>query len=109
MIGPLPAGFFFRPGVPNEQDVLHGVGVHELTDEERRRLTLQVEFFVDLVARKYDVAPTEVMDAVRYVKERREFMAKMKSTGMVSLIGLVISAIAMTMWEGIKAALGRGN
>jgi hypothetical protein len=83
--------------------------MHDLSDDEQRRVAAQVEAFVELLARKYDVKPDEVLEAVKWVRERKAFNDRVKSTGLVSLIGLLITAIALAVWEGVKAMVGRGN
>ena len=83
--------------------------MHDLSDDEQRRVAAQVEAFVELLARKYDVRPDEVLEAVKWVRERKAFNDRVKSTGLVSLIGLLITAIALAVWEGVKAMVGRGN
>ena len=83
--------------------------MHELTDDERKKVAAQVEAFVELITRRYDVKPEEVLEAVRWVRERKAFSEKVRSTGLVSLIGLLITAIALAVWEGVKAMVGRSN
>ena len=83
--------------------------MHDLTDEEQRRVVAQVDYFVELVARKYDVTPDEVLQAVKWVRDRKAFSERVKSTGLVSLIGLLVSAVSLAMWEGLKAMVQRGN
>ena len=83
--------------------------MHELTDDERKKVVAQVDYFVELVGRRYDVKPEEVLEAVKWVRERKAFSDRVKSTGLVSLIGLLITAVALSVWEGVKAMVGRSN
>ena len=83
--------------------------MHELTDDERKKVAAQVEAFVELITRRYDVKPEEVLEAVKWVRERKAFSERVKSTGLVSLIGLLITAISLAVWEGVKAMVGRSN
>ena len=83
--------------------------MHELTEEERRRVHAQVEAFVELIIRRYDVNPEEVLEAVKWVREKKAFNDRVKSTGLISLIGLLVSAIGLAVWEGVKAMVSRSN
>jgi len=83
--------------------------MHDLTDDERRKVAAQVEAFVELITRRYDVKPEEVLEAVKWVRERKAFSERVKATGLVSLIGLLITAIGMAVWEGVKAMVSRGD
>jgi hypothetical protein len=83
--------------------------MHELTDDERKKVAAQVEAFVELITRRYDVKPEEVLEAVKWVRERKAFSERVRSTGLVSLIGLLITAIALAVWEGVKAMVSRSN
>lgn len=83
--------------------------MHELTEEERRKVVAQVETFVELIIKRYDVKPEEVLEAVKWVREKKAFNDRVKSTGLVSLIGLLVTAITLAVWEGVKAMVGRAN
>jgi hypothetical protein len=83
--------------------------MHELTDDERRKVAAQVEAFVELITKRYDVRPEEVLEAVKWVREKKAFNDRVKSTGLVSLIGLLITAISLAVWEGVKAMVGRSD
>jgi hypothetical protein len=79
----------------------------DLSDDDRRKVEAQVIFFLDLLSRRYEVSPQEVIDAVRWVRERKLVAEKIRSTGTLSLIGLLVSALALAMWEGVKAMITR--
>lgn len=64
---------------------------------------MQVDLFVDLLAKRYGLEPREVVDAVRWVQAHKEYVARMKHGGMLSLVGIVITAAALAIWEGAKA------
>ena len=83
--------------------------MHELTEEERRKVAAQVEAFVELITKRYDVRPEEVLEAVKWVREKKAFNDRVKSTGLVSLIGLLITAVGLAVWEGVKAMVSRGD
>lgn len=77
----------------------------ELTPEERARVTAQVDHFVDLMAHRYNVTPDDVVDAVRWVKARKEFSSKLSLAGSASLLALVVSALAAALWEGVRSLI----
>lgn len=83
--------------------------MNDLPEEERRKVAAQVEYFIELVGRRYDVRPDEVIEAVKWVRERRELAGKMKQTGIMSIIGLILSAVFMAVREGVKAMLAGGG
>lgn len=83
--------------------------MQDLTEEERARVAAQVEFFMELVARKYDISPSEVVDAVKWVRERKEFADKVRAAGIVSLVGLLASAVALALWEGLRSMILKGQ
>ncbi len=81
-----------------------------LNDDELRKVAAQVEYFVSLLADRYKVEPDEVIEAAKWVREHKEFLRKIKTTGVISILGLLVSSLAMAAWEGVKAMVSRvGN
>lgn len=74
-----------------------------LSEEQKQLVEHQVEYFTSLMAKRYQVEPDEILEAVRYVRERKAFADKIKSTGLVSFIGLILSALTLAVWEGMKS------
>jgi hypothetical protein len=74
-----------------------------LSDEERVKVLAQVDYFIHIISDRYDVSPQEVIDTVRWVKARKDLADKVKHTSMVSLLGIILSAMAYAVWEGLKA------
>ena len=64
--------------------------------------------FVDLLARRYGLEPREVVEAVKWVQQHRDFVAKMKHGGWLSMISIVVGAAILAFWEGVKA-FARGD
>jgi hypothetical protein len=83
--------------MPNEQ----------ITDAERTRLMIQADRLVEILATRYGVDPHEVVDAVKWVQEHKEWAGKMRSAGSIGLVTLLVSALMVSLWEGFKALLGR--
>ena len=83
--------------------------MHELSDEEKRRVAASADYFLSYTANRYNLSVEDVLDTVKWVRERKEFAQKVKSTGTVSLIGLLVSALALAVWEGLKSLLSRSG
>jgi hypothetical protein len=83
--------------------------MHELSDEERRRIAASADYFLSYTAQRHGISVDDVIDTIRWVRERKEFAQKIKSTGTVSLIGLLVSALALAVWEGLKSLLSRSG
>jgi hypothetical protein len=83
-------------------------GIH-LTEEEKYRVTLQVDHFIEIVSKRYGIDPNEVVEAVRWVRERKQFTDKMRSGTMLSLVGVIVGAILLSLWEGIKHLVTQRN
>lgn len=76
---------------------------HNLSDEQKAVAASQVDYFIDLVGRRYGVQPEEIMDAVKWVRERKQFSERIKSTGVLSLVGLLVSALGFALLEGVRS------
>jgi hypothetical protein len=82
----------------NEEDISAG----NLSAEDRQRVNAQVDHFIDVISRRYGIKPSEVIDTIVWVRERREFTAKVTMGGALAIIGILATALAFSMWEGIK-------
>lgn len=82
---------------------------HHLNERQREEIALQVDTFVRVLADRYGVQPADVVDTVKWVKERRETDRRLHSAAVVALVGILISAACIALWEGFKAALARGG
>lgn len=78
---------------------------HLLTEQEQEKVRQQVEYFMEVVAKKYDISCNDVVAAVTWVNERKELADKLKVSGMFSILGITISAIFFAVWEGLKSIL----
>ena len=78
---------------------------HYLTEEERIKVTAQVDYFLEVLANRYKIQSQEVIETIQWVKERKDFTAKLKTTALLSILGVVISAVALTLWEGAKSLI----
>jgi hypothetical protein len=75
---------------------------HDLSPEERAKVHAQVEFFISVIERRYNMTANDVAEAVRWVGKARDRNARYAQAGAVSLIGMIATAGALSLWEGIK-------
>ena len=75
---------------------------HHLSEEERLKAQLQVDAFIHLLETRYSLSASEAVELLRWAKAQRERNTKLVQGGALSLIGLVITAIAISLAEGIK-------
>ena len=60
---------------------------------------------VDELSRRYNVHPNEVLDALAYLREHRQFMQKLKHSSYLTILGTLVAASMLVAWEGVKAYL----
>jgi hypothetical protein len=73
-----------------------------LSERDRAEVAAQIDRMIEVLADRYNCEPHEVVDAVRWVKEKREHDAKMRSAAVFSVIGVIVSAVLLALWEGFK-------
>lgn len=78
-----------------------------LTDRDRREIAAQIDHMVEILADRYGVEPHEVVDTVKWVREKRDHDTKMKNAALLAVIGIMASAVMMALWEGFKQLSGR--
>lgn len=81
--------------------------MHHLPEEEQIRVAAQVDYFVEVLSKRYGVTPQEVLNAVRWVNEHQKYTEKLKYSALLSLIGITVSALLFVLWEGIKHAVAQ--
>lgn len=84
---------------------MSGGDVVQISDEERARLMIQADRLIEILATRYGVDPHEVVDAVRWVQEHKDWASKMRSAGSMGLITILLSALGISLWEGIKSLI----
>jgi hypothetical protein len=73
-----------------------------LSEEEKYRVTLQVDHFIDLLSKRYGIHPTEVIDAIQWVRDHKSIETKVQFGAMISVVSVLIGALLMALWEGVK-------
>ena len=81
----------------------------DLSEEEKAKVAAQVDYFLSLMASRYDVKPAEMITLVQEMRDRKAFMDRVKATGLASLVGLVVTAIVLAVWEGLKSMVSGGR
>ena len=74
---------------------------HHLSDEDKLKVTLQVDHFIEILSARYGIEPTEVIDAVKWVRERKKFSDSVQSASTVAFIGALVSAMLFALWQGV--------
>lgn len=81
----------------------------ELSEDDRMRVALQVDHFIALLSTRYGVEPGEVIEMILWFRSHRTFEKTMTAGGTMLIIGTLVSAGAIAMWEGIRHFLGGGK
>lgn len=66
---------------------------------------MQADAVIRVLAERYGLEPRQVIEAVRWVENHKEFVSSLKKGGILSLIGLLITATTLAIWEGLKALI----
>lgn len=75
--------------------------------EDREHAALQVDAFVEIVSRRYGITPADIVETVRWVRERRAATERMRNFATASLLGTVLAGLLLALWEGVKDLLRR--
>lgn len=79
-----------------------------MSEEERAKVAAQVDYFVSVMMRRYGMTEEDVpkvLDSLRWLREHRAFMQRIQTGGTLSLIALLVSALAAAVWEGMRSLL----
>ncbi len=78
----------------------------ELHDAERGAAERQVDYFVDIVARRYGIEPEEIpeiMENMRWLHKHRQLAGRIAGGVTIMVIGAVALMTLSTLWEGFKS------
>ena len=78
-----------------------------LSDHDRIEIAAQLDHMIEVLSDRYGVEPHEVTDAVKWVQEKKQHDARMKHAALLAVIGVMVSAVMMALWEGFKQLSGR--
>ncbi len=79
-----------------------------LSDEEKLRVAAQVDHFMTVLLNRYGLQQQDVpkiLDSLRWLQEHKAFIERIKSGGALSLVSILIMALASAVWQGVKAFL----
>jgi hypothetical protein len=83
--------------------------VSEDSSEERQRklllAELQCEAFISVMCRRYGISEDELPELIsglRWAAEHKVRMDKLSFTATVALLGTVVGATLLVLWEGFK-------
>jgi hypothetical protein len=69
---------------------------------ERDVAASQVDAFVQILSKRYGLEPMEVVEAVKWVREHKDSISRLKHAGWLALIGILISSALLALWEGVR-------
>ena len=75
---------------------------HHLSDEDRVRVQMQVDHFLTVIETRYGISVNEATELLRWARAQRDRNNKLAQAGAISLIGLIVTALAMSVVEGVK-------
>lgn len=81
----------------------------ELTEKEKVHVTLQVDHFIEILAKRYKLEPNDIVETVRWVNKQRNLSDKLQAGAMISLLGVIAGALLMSIWEGVKHYIAKGH
>jgi hypothetical protein len=73
-----------------------------LTEEEKYRVALQVEHFIEILEKRTGVTFTEVVSLVLWAREHKTVMGKASFFASISIIGTILTGLAYGLLEGLK-------
>lgn len=76
-------------------------------EKEKLKAALEVDIFLEILTKRYGLEIKDVVDTVRWVQEHRDFIASLRRAGAISFLGIIVSAMLLALWEGIKALITR--
>jgi len=80
-----------------------------LSDEERYRVALQVDHFIEILERRTGITLQEVISLVVWAREHKGAIGKMNFFASVSIVGTVITGIAYAVLEGMRHLFSGGK
>ena len=80
----------------NDEEEEPGIG---LTARQRRVAQLQVDYFGESWAADSGMTKAELLDLLRWMRDRKEWSDRLKTAGAFSAIGIVLSAVGYVIAE----------
>jgi hypothetical protein len=81
---------------------------HHLSEDEKYRVQIQVDHFLQIIETRYGISAQEASELLRWARSQRERNARLGQAGAFSLIGLVITALGISIAEGVREWFRKG-
>jgi queuine/archaeosine tRNA-ribosyltransferase len=75
---------------------------HHLSERDKAELAMHFDEMVKIAAERYNVSPHEIVETVRWAKERRASDDRAWNAARTAVIGIILSALMLAVWEGVK-------
>lgn len=82
--------------------------MEHLTEEDRAKIGTMTEMVIETISKRYGVTVSEAVEAIKWVHDHKEFVAKMKHSSIFAVIGVLLSAMLLALWEGARTLLHGG-
>jgi hypothetical protein len=83
--------------------------MEQLTEEEKYRVALQVDHFIEIVEKRSGVTFSEVVTLVLWAREHKAMVGKVQFYAGLSILGMALSGLAYGLLEGIKHVFSGGG
>lgn len=80
-----------------------------LSEADKTKVVLQVDYFISLIEQRYDIKFQEIVEAVRWAREHRENMKTIGKVGIMTLIGVLVTAMLTAVWHGAVGLINGGK
>jgi hypothetical protein len=81
-----------------------------VSPEERIKAEIQVELFIELLAKRYGLKDDDIpefVNNVRWLANHRRRVDRITWTAVLAIISLGATGATLAMWEGIKHYIGK--
>lgn len=75
--------------------------MQHLSDEEKVKILLQVDHFVDIIEERTGLSFSEAVEILKWAKQRKAFHDRLVEGGVLAAIGLLITALLYAVWKGV--------
>lgn len=79
----------------------------DLSDEDQAQAAVLADHVLQIIADRHGFTPSQLAEAVKWVERKRLAGEKFKSSAITSVLGLVVTALSLALWEGLKELLRR--
>lgn len=73
------------------------------------RVAIQVDYFIAQVERRYGVSVNEMVETIKWAREHRSTMQQIGRAGVLTIVGILITAALAAIWAGIIDTIQHGR